>query len=144
MDAVERKMERFARAIDRRTMLRATAGGIFTGVTWLMVGPAVKAAATGPCPNANETCSCDPPNGIYCTQWSSSYCSGYACAGGCSYWTGVYSDGCWCTKSCGTCQYCYSKCCDCTCSHNGSRQHCGCRKTYCSAALSSDCAEAAA
>ena len=130
MNAVERRMEKFARALDRRTVLRGAAVGIFAGVTAVLVGPATRAAADGTCPNSSETAACDPPNGVYCTSYSSTYCSGASCTGGCTINKHWYpGNGCWCTKvtSVNGCYNSWYKCCDCSCP--GGRV-CGCRQQY--------------
>ena len=133
MNRTEKRMEAFARTIDRRTVLRGIAGGIFASMTGAMVTANPASAHAGhSCsvlPKTSST-SCSPPYSRYCTAWSSSYCSGAACAGGCTYTYNDYPDACWCTKS--LVSGCYStwwKCCDCNCS----RGKCGCRHQYSSA-----------
>lgn len=123
--------ESVARRLDRRTFLKKGAMGVFAIATGIAAqGIAMpRAKADGPCPNSSETASCDPPGGIYCTQWNSGYCNGAACAGGCSPWLGAYSgNGCWCTSiSCNvSCNCWYYMCCDCSCP-NGL---CGCYYRY--------------
>jgi hypothetical protein len=133
--------EAIARKIDRRRFLSRSAGAIFAATAMATVAGirAPFARASGNCPaHAGEydSCSCHPP-GPYCTQWSSSFCSGAACAGGCSYdYFDYQADACWCTLDCcylcGGCNsYCgYWTCCDCKgCpGHSGK---CGCRSfTY--------------
>lgn len=123
MNLVERRAEAFARRIDRRTVLRGAAAGIFATVTGAVVGPVSRAYATGPCPNPAQDTICHPP-GPFCTAYSSSYCSGANCAGGCTVNRKDYPDGCWCTRAVkvGSCTSRWYKCCDCYC---GGRE-CGC------------------
>lgn len=126
--SVERMGEVLARPMTRRRVLSTSAATAFATVAAWTVG-ATKASANT-CQATESVCGCDPPNATYCTHYSSSYCSGAACAGGCTYYYGFYSQtACWCTKKCcykcGTIySYCgYYKCCDCKC--NGTL--CGCR-----------------
>lgn len=125
MTTMERRYEKFARAVDRRAFLRTSASGIFAGVTAVFVMPAWNASATGPCPNYAEATECGPPHNVYC---SSGHCSGARCAGGCSYNYNYWPDACWCTKAVriGPCTSRWYKCCDCYC---GSSE-CGCREYH--------------
>lgn len=136
MNKFERRTERFARAVERRTVLRGAAGGIFAAVTATLVAPAGRAYA-----DAGHSCSqlphnssttCNPP-GPFCTSWSSSYCNGAACSGNCSYLRTYYPDACWCTKTytCSTSYTCWYKCCDCNCPQG----NCGCKQFYRSAGV---------
>ena len=146
MTLVEHSGEMLARRIDRKRFLRRAAGTVFGSVTALAVGGirSPTAFATGSCPNNQDQCNCHPLNSKYCTSFSSSYCSGSACAGGCTYNNSVYPDYCWCSKNCcylcgGLSSYCgYWKCCDCTCPGHGG---CTCRGFIytCRCAAGADC-----
>ncbi len=138
MPLVERIGEELTRQIDRRKFLKRAAIGIFS-FTAAWAGELAlftpSAEAVNFCANQESGCACNIS--VYCTAYSSSYCSGAACntnnPPGCSYnyatWTNT---GCWCTDvCCGIHGGYYYECCDCTCpdpNNPGHSIHCGCKQ----------------
>jgi hypothetical protein len=137
MDLVERSTEWVARTLDRRAFMKRSAVGLFA----LASASAARAAFPTHADAAtcryfeNGTCTCNPPGGVFCTSYHTTYCSGANCAGGCTFDTQYWPTACWCTATCcydGGYYTGYYQCCDCSCpSHT-----CGCKSfvTVCSSA----------
>jgi hypothetical protein len=129
MTTVERVGEELARQLNRRQTLKRAAVAIFGAMAaWTVEGFRGKSALAQQCGIVTEgTCTCTPPEGLYCSGLDPSFCAASQCAGGCSYdATYRYAGACWCSA---TCQYDggqsgYYQCCDCDCYG----QLCACRE----------------
>jgi hypothetical protein len=129
MTTVERVGEALARQLNRRQTLKRAAVAAFGAVAaWTVEGFRGNSALAQQCGIVTEgTCTCTPPEGLYCSGLDPSFCSASQCAGGCSYdATYRYAGACWCSA---TCQYDggqsgYYQCCDCDCYG----QLCACRE----------------
>jgi hypothetical protein len=123
MTMVDRVGEGLARQLNRRQTLKRGAVA-----AWTVEGFRSKSALAQQCGFVTEeTCTCTPPEGLYCSGLDPSFCAGSACSGGCSYdETYRYAGACWCSA---TCEYDggesgYYHCCDCDCYG----QRCACRE----------------
>ena len=129
MTTVERVGEGLARQLNRRQTLKRAAVAVFGAVAaWTVEGFRGKSALAQQCGVVTEdTCSCTPPEGLYCSGLDESYCAASQCAGDCYYDESYrYAGACWCSA---TCQYDggesgYYQCCDCNCYG----QLCACRE----------------
>ena len=126
---VERVGEGLARQLNRRQTLKRAAVAVFGAVAaWTVEGFRGNSALAQQCGYVTEgTCTCTPPEGLYCSGLDPSFCAGSHCDGGCYYdETYRYAGACWCSA---TCQYDggapgYYHCCDCNCYG----QLCACRE----------------
>ena len=129
MTLVERVGEGLARRLNRRQTLKRAAVAVFGSVAaWTVEGFRGNSGLAQQCGFVTEgTCTCTPPEGLYCSGMDPSFCAGSACSGGCAYdETYRYAGACWCSA---TCQYDggesgYYHCCDCNCFG----QLCACRE----------------
>jgi hypothetical protein len=129
MTTVERVGEGLARQLNRRQTLKRAAVAVFGAVAaWTVEGFRGKSALAQQCGFVTEgTCTCTPPEGVYCSGLDPSFCAASQCAGDCYYdETYRYAGACWCSA---TCQYDggesgYYQCCDCNCYG----QLCACRE----------------
>jgi hypothetical protein len=129
MTTVERVGEGLARLLNRRQMLKRAAVAVFGGVAaWTVEGFRGNRALAQQCGYVTEgTCTCTPPEGLYCSGLDPSFCAASQCAGDCFYDESYrYAGACWCSA---TCQYDggeagYYQCCDCNCYG----QLCACRE----------------
>jgi hypothetical protein len=129
MTTVERVGEELARQLNRRQTLKRAAVAVFGAVAaWTVEGFRGKSALAQQCGFVTEgTCTCTPPEGVYCSGLDPSFCAASQCAGDCYYdETYRYAGACWCSA---TCQYDggesgYYQCCDCNCYG----QLCACRE----------------
>ena len=120
MTTVERVGEGLARHLNRRQTLKRAVVAVFGAVAaWTVEGPRGKSALAQQCGFVTEgTCTCTPPEGLYCSELDPSFCAGSVCSGECYYdETYRYAGACWCSA---TCAYDggesgYYHCCDCNC-----------------------------
>jgi len=124
-DGVERSLERFARLVDRRTLLRRAFQTGFATLTVMVFG----SVALGQKAYADSTCSCSFFNtcstcptgtGGGCPSGACSVCTGDQCIG-CG-----HASGHWSSCGCGTCGFGCRECWDCKCGPN-CQIVCGCR-----------------
>ncbi len=125
--------EGLARALDRRTFLKRTAGTIASGIAALVMGPMLAANSRAiAAPLIPTVANCAPP-GPYCNldgQNEPNGCRGASCfqhvSSGQLLQCRVYYiyaiTGCWTTSSGGG----YWTCCDCTCTNGTTNASCGC------------------
>ncbi|SRR5260221_898620 len=133
MSLVERSGEKVARYVSRRLFLHRTAQGVFAVAAAWAANLLHPLEAFASCPYGTEnTCTCTPPNGVWCTDSHPGGCNsdGTCNQSICQPWKHNYtSTGCWCTDVC--CQpnntAGYWVCCDCTC---GSPVACGCHAFF--------------
>ena len=129
MTTVERVGEGLARQLNRRQMLKRAAVAVFGAVAaWTVEGFRGNSALADHCGYVTEgTCTCTPPEGLYCSGLDQSFCAGSSCSGGCYYDESYrYVGACWCSA---ICEYSggesgYYQCCDCNCYG----QQCACRE----------------
>ncbi|MDF3041526.1 MAG: hypothetical protein K0Q71_4232 [Thermomicrobiales bacterium] len=120
MTTVERVGEGLARQLNRRQTLKRAAVAVFGAVAaWTVEGFRGRSGLAQQCGVVTEgTCSCTPPEGVYCSGLDESFCAGAQCDGGCTYDESYrYAGACWCSA---TCRYeggetGYYQCCDCDC-----------------------------
>ena len=104
-------------------MKRTAAATFGAFAAWTVQGFRASPALAGHCAYVTAgDCSCNPPYGQYCLQFSESYCAGASCSGGCTYDESYrYVGGCWCSATCeytsesGAPMYGHYQCCDCNC-----------------------------
>jgi hypothetical protein len=129
MTTVERIGEELARQLNRRQTLKRAAVAVFGAVAaWTVEGFHGNSALADHCAVVTEgSCTCTPPEGLYCNGLDPSFCEGSACSGGCYYdETYRYAGACWCSAIClyeGSGPG-YYQCCDCNCYE----QLCACRE----------------
>jgi hypothetical protein len=129
MTMVDRVGEELARQLNRRQTLKRAAVAVFGVVAaWTVEGFRGKSALAQQCGFVTEgDCTCNPPEGVYCSGLDESFCAGAQCDGGCTYDESYrYAGACWCSA---TCRYeggesGYYQCCDCDCYG----QLCACRE----------------